>query len=71
METVKYKVDGMTCGGCSGSLERLLNELDGVSQAKASHEDNSCEVTFDPAKVSDEKIAEIVDKAGFEYKGRA
>ena len=71
METRTYKVEGMTCGGCTSSLERLLNAEEGVEKASASHEQNNCTITFDPEKLSEQRIAEIVDQAGFEYKGRA
>jgi len=69
MEKITYAVEGMTCGGCASSLEKLLKQEPGVEDASASHEDNSCAVTLDPARVSDQRIAEIVDKAGFEFKG--
>ena len=70
METRTYNIDGMTCGGCTSSLEKKLLEEEGIEKASASHENNSCEVTLDPAKVSDERVAEITEKAGFEFKGR-
>jgi len=71
MESKTYNIDGMTCGGCTSALEKKLLEEPGIESANASHEDNSCEVTLDTAKVSDERIAEITDKAGFEFKGTA
>lgn len=71
METRTYNIEGMTCGGCTGSLEKLLQQETGIETASASHEDNNCKVTLDPAQISDERIAEITDKAGFEFKGKA
>ena len=71
METKIYNIDGMTCGGCTSSLEKKLLEEPGIEAASASHEANNCEVTLDPAKVSDERIAQITDKAGFEFKDKA
>ena len=71
METRTYKIEGMTCGGCTSSLEKLMRGEPGIETASASHEANSCEITLDPAKVSDERIAEITQKAGFEFKGKA
>ena len=71
MEKATYNVDGMTCGGCTSSLEKLLTKETGIDTATASFENNSCDIVFNPAIVSDEKIAEIVDKAGFEFKGKA
>ncbi len=71
METKTYNIDGMTCGGCTSALEKKLLEDPGIESASASHENKSCEVTFDPTKVSDERIAKITEKAGFEFKGTA
>jgi copper chaperone CopZ len=61
----------MTCGGCTSSLEKLLNQENGIESTNASHEDDNCQVTLDPNVVSDERIAQIVDQAGFEFKGLA
>ena len=52
MEKRTYNIDGMTCGGCTSALEKKLLEDPGIETASASHENNSCEVTFDPAKMS-------------------
>ncbi len=70
MQTVTYKIDGMTCGGCTDAMEKLLLQEDGIETAKASHESNVCQVTMDPARITDERIAEITRRAGFEYGGR-
>lgn len=69
METRMYSIKGMTCGGCSGSLERLLMQEPGIERAAASHLAGTCEVKLDPGRVSEQRIAEIVGKAGFELTG--
>lgn len=56
-------VDGMTCGGCSGRLERLLNGADGVEAATVSLDDKRATVT---GSISRERIVEIVTNAGFD-----
>ncbi len=66
MDTMTLKISGMTCGGCSSSVKKLLEAEDGVSKADVSHEDNSAEVTYDPSKISLERFEEIIDGAGFE-----
>jgi len=66
METIALKVVGMSCGGCSGSLEKKLKEEAGVAQASASHTQKSATVTFDPAKTTMERLKEIVEDAGFD-----
>ena len=34
MQTLSFDVSGMTCGGCTGSVQRTLSKLDGISQAE-------------------------------------
>lgn len=56
-------VDGMTCGGCSGRLERLLNGEEGVEAATVSLDDKLATIT---GSVSRERVVEIVTNAGFD-----
>lgn len=44
------EVRGMTCTGCSGSIEAGVGQLPGVKSVKASHTAHSCVVEYDPAK---------------------
>ena len=36
VQTLKFDVGGMTCGGCTGSVQRALSHMDGVSHAEVS-----------------------------------
>ncbi len=56
------KIQGMTCGHCSGRVEKALNEIDGVS-ATVDLENHQATVTGD---VSDAMIKEAVETAGYE-----
>lgn len=66
METITFKVSGMTCGGCSSSLEKKLSEEAGVAKASASHDENRATVTYDPAVVGEPRLIEIIEDAGFD-----
>ncbi len=66
MNTITLKISGMTCGGCSSSVKKVLEAEEGVTKAEVSHEENSAEVTYDADKVSMERFEEIIDGAGFE-----
>ena len=59
-----YKVDGMTCGGCSGSVTKALARV-GI-EAVVSHEKATAVVQgeHDPTVVE-----KAVNGAGFEFKG--
>jgi len=66
MEKIELKVEGMTCGGCSSSVEKALNAKDGVSQVSASHEEDKVAVDFDPAVIAQASIEEAIEDAGFD-----
>ncbi len=65
MKTIPYKVTGMTCGGCSGRLKKVLERADGVSEADASHEEERCTITFDPDRISEAQLVALIEGAGF------
>jgi len=65
-EPIVVQVGGMTCGGCSGKLQRLLQGEDDVESAMVSHADNQATVI---GAISLARIHEIVEGAGFEVQG--
>lgn len=66
MEKIELKVEGMTCGGCSSSVEKALNAKSGVAQVSASHEEDKVSVDFDPAVIAQATIEEAIEDAGFD-----
>ena len=58
-------VDGMTCGGCTTGVRQCLVKLDGVTEAKVSYEDGKAVVSYNPEKVTKEKMVEEINKIGF------
>lgn len=62
---VRFKVDGMTCGGCVVGVRKVLTRLDGVSKADVSYEGQRAIVTYDPAKVSVEQMIAAIKTLGF------
>ena len=66
MEKIELKVEGMTCGGCSSSVEKALTAKAGVSGVSASHEEDKVSVDFDPAVIAQASIEEAIEDAGFD-----
>ncbi|MER7836537.1 heavy-metal-associated domain-containing protein [Streptomyces sp. NPDC096040] len=67
--TAVYKVTGMSCGHCEGSVSAEIAELPGVSSVKAVAA--SGEVTVvSAAPLDEEAVRTAVDEAGFELVGR-
>lgn len=59
------KVEGMTCGGCAVGVRTALKRLDGVAEAQVSYEDERAVVTFDPARVSTDRMLEAIREFGY------
>ncbi|MFD0544006.1 heavy-metal-associated domain-containing protein [Streptomyces mexicanus] len=68
--TTVYKVSGMSCGHCEGSVSAEISALPGVSSVKAVA--STGEVTVvSAAPLEEEAVRAAVDEAGFELVGRA
>lgn len=61
----KFKITGMHCTSCAMTIDMDLEELEGVKGAKTSYASGDTEVEFDPAKVTDDLILEIIKKSGY------
>ncbi len=61
-------VEGMTCGACATALKQVLKKTDGVRDARVSYEEKSAIVTYDPAKVTPEKIVRAISETLPTYK---
>ncbi|EXJ75211.1 uncharacterized protein Z519_01555 [Cladophialophora bantiana CBS 173.52] len=53
----------MTCGGCSGAVERVLKKLDGVKNYTVSLDTQTADVTTEDS-VSYETVLEKIKKTG-------
>ena len=66
MKELSLKIKGMHCTGCSTRLEKVLNNQDGVEDAKVSFEEAKAEIKFDENQISLEEIKEVIVDVGFE-----
>lgn len=65
MDTIKLKIDGMSCGHCLRSVSETLRNAPGVVQV-GTVEMGRAEVTIDGTITSPAKVAEAVSEAGYE-----
>lgn len=56
----------MTCGGCVGSVTRVLRALPGVVEAQVSLEKGEANVRFDPAVADVAQLRRAIENAGYE-----
>ncbi|MFF4568992.1 heavy-metal-associated domain-containing protein [Streptomyces sp. NPDC001410] len=68
--TAVYKVTGMSCGHCEGSVSSEISQIPGVSSVKAVASTGEVTVVSE-APLDDEAVRAAVDEAGFELAGRA
>ena len=64
-ESVTLDVKGMDCATCPITIKALLKKQPGVSDVRVDFKKGTAEITFEPGKVSREKLAQIVTEAGF------
>ena len=64
-QTVKLKVNGMTCFSCPYQVESALKRVDGVITASASLDTREAEVTFDNTVTNIAALTQATTNAGF------
>ena len=63
-ETLKFQIEGMTCGGCSGRVKNVLELNLNVESADISHENNAGTVVTN-GHISSEELVKIIEQTGF------
>ena len=70
MQTLSFDVSGMSCGGCTGSVQRALNKIDGVSHAEVTLDPGVALVVADPERVTSAQIESAIKGLGYLAKAR-
>ncbi|WNY23930.1 Copper chaperone CopZ [Methanimicrococcus hongohii] len=66
MDTVTFKVGGMTCGHCQRRVEDALKDVDGVSKATVNLEKGEATIEYDGFKTNPDTLKKAVASAGYE-----
>ena len=66
METLTMKIGGMTCGGCTASVTRVLRAVAGVQAVDVSLDRAAATVSFDPQRANRDQLKAAVEGAGFD-----
>ncbi len=67
MQTVKLNIFGMHCTSCAMNIDGELEDTEGVKEAKTNYAKQQTEVTFDPKKVSIDKMISVIRKIEENY----
>jgi len=65
MQQIELNVDGMTCHGCSGRLQRVLEATAGVSTAQVVLDTQHVTVDYDDTRIDPSVIYHAITDAGF------
>ena len=61
----KFKIIGMHCSSCALTIDMDLEDLEGVKSSETSYAKGEIEAEFDPEKVKEKELIEVVKKAGY------
>lgn len=64
MQTFKFDIYGMTCGGCVAGVRRAVSSLDGVDQVEVTLKPGSATVQADPSRVTSLQIMSAISGLG-------
>ena len=70
MPTLSFDVSGMTCGGCTGSVQRMLSKIHGVSHADVTLNPGVASVVADSERVTSAQIEAAITGLGYPAKAR-
>ncbi len=70
MQTLSFDVTGMTCGGCTGSVQRALSKLDGVRHVEVTLRPGVATVVVDPDLVTAAQVELVIAGIGFRARAR-
>jgi len=65
-KTVQLKITGMDCALCTNAIQKRLSQTNGIIKDGVSYENGSAVITYDPAKITVEKIIKIIKDEGYQ-----
>ena len=61
----KFKITDMHCSSCALTIDMELEDLDGVKQSRTRYAKGETEIEFDPKKVKDNVVVEVIKRLGY------
>jgi len=63
--TIKFKITGITCAGCSNAIYKTLKEVDGVIEHSVEYPGDIAIIEFDNSKTNAIALKEVIEKKGY------
>ena len=65
VETISFKIEGMTCTACANRVEKALQRLDGVVSAVVNLATEEARVEYRPGQITAAELYAAVERAGY------
>ena len=65
IKTVKLKITGMTCAGCSNHVSTALKNIDGVVEQAVEYPGDVATIKYDASKTNPTEMIKAIEKAGY------
>lgn len=65
MAELTFSIPDLHCEGCADRSTNILEQQEGVRQAKVTFDDKSAEVEFNSDQISFEQMKEVLAKANY------
>lgn len=59
-KSVTFRVENMTCGGCSGKIKKTVTAIDGVSGFETNLEKRVVTITYDARKINPDQLKDAI-----------
>ena len=64
-KTLKLKITGMTCAGCSNHISNALKVVGGIIDYKVEYPGDLATIEYDPKKTNPEAIIKVIEQTGY------
>lgn len=64
-KSLKLKITGMTCAGCSNHIYNALKAVEGVIEHTVEFPGDLATITYDPDKTNPEAIIKVIEEIGY------
>jgi copper chaperone CopZ len=70
MKSLEFRIEGMHCDGCAGTIEALLAREPGVKGASVTYAKGKGQILYDDAATDPVRIAAAIERAGYRVKDK-
>lgn len=70
MKSTTFPVEGMHCEGCAQTIRALVGAEAGVRAVDVSFKDGRARVLYDPESIDEERLAGVIEQAGYRVPAR-